>query len=221
MRKKFTLDIEALKKELDLYDNPETEKQKHILEAAEALFGDKGFDATPTAEIARKAGVTERTLFKHFKTKGDLLKRVVFSLALKTLLPVQLQRVKALAQANYPTYREFLLAIARDRLEVLSKHGPRAKIVFMELLQNERFLDQLKPLWREHVWEEIVKAMKRLQEEGSVRKDMRPETIARASVLTVMSYIFLRKFISPKEKWDDEKEISDLVKILFEGVGAK
>jgi AcrR family transcriptional regulator len=37
------------------------------------LFSDRGFDNTTVAEIARRAGLTERTFFRHFADKRDVL----------------------------------------------------------------------------------------------------------------------------------------------------
>jgi len=37
------------------------------------LFAEHGYDATVTAEIAERAGVSEMTLFRHFPTKESLL----------------------------------------------------------------------------------------------------------------------------------------------------
>ncbi|MFN7244993.1 MAG: TetR/AcrR family transcriptional regulator, partial [Dietzia cercidiphylli] len=37
------------------------------------LFAERGYDATSTAEIAERAGMSERTLFRHFPTKERLL----------------------------------------------------------------------------------------------------------------------------------------------------
>jgi AcrR family transcriptional regulator len=41
--------------------------------AAFELFLERGFDAVTTAEIARHAGVTERTYFRHFPDKREVL----------------------------------------------------------------------------------------------------------------------------------------------------
>jgi len=41
--------------------------------AALELFADQGFDATTAAEIAARAGVTERTFFRHFEDKREVL----------------------------------------------------------------------------------------------------------------------------------------------------
>jgi AcrR family transcriptional regulator len=47
--------------------------RRRLYEAAMALFRERGYDATTTAEIAAKAGVTERTFFRHFPDKREVL----------------------------------------------------------------------------------------------------------------------------------------------------
>src|SRR5689334_18724585 len=37
------------------------------------LYADRGFDATTVAEIAKRAGLTERTFFRHFADKREVL----------------------------------------------------------------------------------------------------------------------------------------------------
>ncbi|GJF33134.1 TetR family transcriptional regulator [Kitasatospora sp. NE20-6] len=44
-----------------------------ISQAATRLFLDRGFDAVTVAEVAREAGVSSVTVFKHFPRKEDLL----------------------------------------------------------------------------------------------------------------------------------------------------
>jgi AcrR family transcriptional regulator len=46
--------------------------RKRIVTAALSLFQTKGFDATTTKAIARKAGIAEGTVFNYFKTKEDI-----------------------------------------------------------------------------------------------------------------------------------------------------
>lgn len=50
------------------------EQTRAALEAAAlALFTERGYEGTTTAEIARRAGVSEMTLFRHFATKAAFL----------------------------------------------------------------------------------------------------------------------------------------------------
>src|SRR5712692_9641427 len=46
--------------------------RKRIVTAALSLFQTKGFDATTTKAIARKAGIAEGTVFNYFKSKEDI-----------------------------------------------------------------------------------------------------------------------------------------------------
>jgi AcrR family transcriptional regulator len=44
-----------------------------LQEAALTLFAERGFDQTTAAEIALRAGLTERTFFRHFADKREVL----------------------------------------------------------------------------------------------------------------------------------------------------
>src|ERR1700690_3375554 len=44
-----------------------------LQQAALELYGERGYDETTTAEIAARAGVTERTYFRHFADKREVL----------------------------------------------------------------------------------------------------------------------------------------------------
>src|SRR5271156_6465161 len=47
--------------------------RRRLRQAALELFRERGYDATTTAEIAARAGVTERTYFRHFPDKREVL----------------------------------------------------------------------------------------------------------------------------------------------------
>ena len=44
-----------------------------LKQAALALYGERGFEHTTVAEIAERAGLTERTFFRHFADKREVL----------------------------------------------------------------------------------------------------------------------------------------------------
>ena len=47
--------------------------RERLQHAALALYRDHGYDRTTTAQIAKRAGVTERTFFRHFADKREVL----------------------------------------------------------------------------------------------------------------------------------------------------
>ena len=51
----------------------EPNSRGRLQEAALALFAERGFDQTTAVEIAARAGLTERTFFRHFADKREVL----------------------------------------------------------------------------------------------------------------------------------------------------
>jgi AcrR family transcriptional regulator len=51
----------------------EPDSRDRLAQAALALYGERGFDNTTVAEIAERAGLTERTFFRHFADKREVL----------------------------------------------------------------------------------------------------------------------------------------------------
>jgi TetR/AcrR family transcriptional regulator len=76
--------MQALQSLLNLSCPVQTKRERRkearpgeLLQAALALFVEKGFAATRVEEIARRAGVSKGTLFLYFASKEDLFKAVV------------------------------------------------------------------------------------------------------------------------------------------------
>lgn len=65
-----------------------------IIEAATSLFAAKGFTGTKTREIAKRAGVSEALVFKHFPTKAHLYAAI---LAEQSPVPQLLADIQQLA----------------------------------------------------------------------------------------------------------------------------
>lgn len=53
------------------------ERKNEILDAAERLFGTKGFDHTSTNDILKEVGIARGTLYYHFKSKEDILDAMI------------------------------------------------------------------------------------------------------------------------------------------------
>lgn len=53
------------------------ERRNEILDAADELFAQKGFDGTSTKDILEKVGIARGTLYYHFKSKEDIMDALI------------------------------------------------------------------------------------------------------------------------------------------------
>jgi len=95
------------------YQNPKSEKEAQIVSAAERVFAERGFDGATTAELARHAKVTERTLFKYFPGKADLYRRVLAGLLYSAIVPGHMRDLKERMLERGPRFREWTPPFSR------------------------------------------------------------------------------------------------------------
>lgn len=106
--------------------------RKKILEAAEELFSINGYNGVPTKKIASYAGVTEMTLFNHFKNKELLYKTVVKERFL------ELDVKSAITNLTYDDLESDLKKIAMKMIDIFMKNR---NILMMRLKEKQSFLD--------------------------------------------------------------------------------
>lgn len=92
-------------------------RRGRMLEAASAVFAEKGFETTSMDDIAHAAGMTKPTLYRYFPSKEALFE-AVFVEALDGLVaaidramaehPGPVARIEAIIHAIVPTFREHL-----------------------------------------------------------------------------------------------------------------
>ena len=129
-------------------DRQQAEARCKILDAAETLFAENGFDATPTSAIAARAGVTSALIFYYFRTKRGLLQALIDE---RPFLP----RFADLVADVDADDRRTLLRVAGERLyDLAHRSGPMVRIVVREVLQR----DELRRHW-EDVLERAIGAL--------------------------------------------------------------
>lgn len=124
--------------------DPEQTRAK-ILGAADALFGERGFDVTSTRDIADRAGVNRALLHYHFGTKDDLLDAVLegYYAQLGEVLQAALTRRRGLAAQ----VEDLLDAYA----DFLAEHSTFTRIVQREVATGrhvERIVERTLPMFR-------------------------------------------------------------------------
>lgn len=202
-------------------DTTMSEKQRKILEAAIDTFSEKGYAGSSTSEIAKKAGVAEGTIFRHYKTKKDLLLSIVTPTIARFAAPFFIKTfTKEVFENEYEHYEDFLRVIAKNRLEFVRKHFPILKIFIQEIAFHDELREPFQQLFTEHVYQKFKKIIEHFQEKGEII-DLPPETIMRMSASSIIGYILPRFLLFPGKEWDDDKEIDQLVEFILYGLSGK
>jgi TetR/AcrR family transcriptional regulator len=217
MPKKRSVSMRELERETRKFQQPATEKEKAIIDAAVALMGERGVDGATTAEIARRAGVTEKTLFRYFPSKRDLVRRVLFPLILQRGLTQQWEMVETLLKAKDSNLKSWYVAATTKELSIVARNVGLTRTVSMELLQNEELRGAVAALWQQHIWNPMVDSLTALQASGVIRKEVDVEVLARAMHCLHVGYFLARYVFAPDEKWDDVLEIEQMAEILTAG----
>jgi AcrR family transcriptional regulator len=182
--------------------------EQKILAAAERLFAERGYAGTRTAEIARTAKVTERTLFKYYPDKATLLGRVLGPAILAAATP------PPASAAPFAAWFETLL---RQRLAAAQSRPHALRVVLIELLTSAVARRRFAPLWKREIWGGLVNAVARFQARGELRADLDAEALARMVLSLALGYLLSRTLVAPGLAWDDGREIARLLQVLQRG----
>src|SRR4051794_19982012 len=197
-----------------------TEKQRKILLAAIESFSEKGFASTSTSEIAKKAGVAEGTIFRHYKTKKDLLMAIVVPIMAKVVGPYIINDFDKVLNQQYDRVEDFLRATIENRRDVLKKLLPVVKIMLQEIPFQTELREQFIDLVAKNLFGRVSNIIEGYQQKGQIT-EMPPISVARLVITSVMGYLFSRYILFPDAPWDDEMETERTIQFIMHGLGKK
>lgn len=119
-------------------------RRTQILDAATAVFADKGFHRTTIRDVAAAAGVADGTIYNYFDNKTALL------LGIMNRLNDSDHRDADLARINTTDPRQFVRAYVRQRVEALNNPVGQQmiQVILSEVLVNR----ELRTLF----WEQVI-----------------------------------------------------------------
>ncbi|MCA0753880.1 TetR/AcrR family transcriptional regulator [Paenibacillus sp. N4] len=204
---------------LDGEEQKMTEKQLKIVQAASEVFAQKGFAAASTSEIATRAGVAEGTIFRHYKTKKDLLLSIVAPVMAKLVAPFVLRDFNKVLDSSYDSFDQLLRAIIENRIAFLERHMQVFKIFVQEIPFHPDLQEQFQKLILNKVMEKMNVNIVKFQQSGTL-VDWSPNTVIRLTASAVMGYVLSRTFVSGRADtaWDDEKEREATIAFIMKGL---
>jgi AcrR family transcriptional regulator len=118
-----------------------TARRRQVLEAALAVFGEKGYGAATMEDVAARVGLSKAALYEYFESKEDLFIAVVrqdLGRSAGPCCPLEGLFDAKLAAATYNEPAELLRAIARHYAEV---HRDPARSTILRLILAEAVHD--------------------------------------------------------------------------------
>ena len=151
--------------------NRSSGKYQRILDAAVAVFAERGFFVSRISDIADRADVADGTVYLYFKNKDEIL-----ASAINTAFDGFMSRARTeLEKLSSPTER--LRRLAYLHLEALGSNRNLAVVFQMELRQSTRSLSEFSHQHLVEYFKLVRQAISDGQASGEFRADM-PEKIA-------------------------------------------
>lgn len=161
---------------------PVESTRERILAAAASLFAEHGFDGSSMPAIARSSGITAGAIYKHFKSKGELLLEVVKRSFEST--PLFMQTSAAATATALPrlasVYTEPELKLVRQlSIEVHSAASRDPEVRRVLALSDEAAMQY------------ISDAIALAQREGKLNPKLNPQFVARLFCVFVMGLLHM------------------------------
>ena len=184
-----------------------------IIEAFKSIMEEKSFEAITWAEIANTAGVAEGLIYRHFKTKRNLLHEVLDELSYDYYLILNREVEGVEGALNKIRKYIFVTMQSNQQSTLLSK---------ILLIEGRTFPDFFKSEAYEKVRKNvgvIKDFIKEGIESGEIRDDIPVQRISQM-IAGIMEYMLLPKLLF-KRPIDPESLTEDVCKFIFMGIVKK
>ena len=187
-------------------------KRELITEAAIAVFAEKGYRSARVADVAKRAGVADGTIYLYFKNKEDLLLSI-FEEKMGLLIDVLRNSLDGI---ECPL--EKVRVYVQHHFEQLRTQPLLAQVFQVELRQSHKFLREYRP---GPLWEYLNvfgDAVKEAQASGLLRRDVDP-FIAKWAFFGAMDELSMQWVLSRnRDRFDLEAAAYQVVDTFFRGV---
>lgn len=194
-----------------------TDKQISIISAAIEIFAEKGFAATTTSEIAKKAGVGEGTIFHHYKTKKDLLLAIPDYLSKLSFSKAFLLEISKILENPYEKFEDFLRAIIQNRRLFASTNMTLIKVLFQEIPFHPELRTKMSREILLPAMSKLVEVIDKFKEQGQII-NIPSVAVVNLMFTSIFGYLFTRYIAIFELEWDSAKETDYLVQYIMNGI---
>jgi AcrR family transcriptional regulator len=198
-----------------------TEKQLAIIEAAQKLFAENGFDGTSVRDIAQEASVNVAMISYYFGSKEKLMEAVFEQKTVDTRI-----KVETLLQNQSLSYLERVNILIEDYVERFIAHQVFHRIMIREqLMEKETVISDFIMALKKRNLASIKKLIHEGQKSGSFKKNIDIVLMMSTMVGTVSHMVTSQRFYREMNNMTDmpepefqkhlKKKLSNHLKHLF------
>lgn len=189
---------------MKLINQPKTERGektlKAIIEAAEMVFREKGYNGTTVKDISEQAGVSVGTIYIYFVDKKSIYEHLLTSYS--HYIRSEISKRTANLKTRREVEREGLLVF----LEIVRNKKHIYNIIWESLyIDKEKFLDYYMTFAKHY-----TQGLKQAIEDGQMREDLNPEAVA-WMLMGVSNFLGLRYVM-----FDDNQDLEKIVDLAMD-----
>lgn len=188
-------------------------KSAAILRAAESIFAKKGFHTATIAEIARKAKVSEATIYEYFSTKEELL----FDIPAEKIASYH-EKNKEIIKYLHGAANKLRFLIQRH-LELYADNPEYANVVMLILKGNRNFLKTAAYKIVQQSARFYIEVLKEGIQNGEFREDIQPYLV-RAMIWGTIDHTVTRKSLLG-EPSDLMALVDAISESIFQGIRSR
>lgn len=162
-----------------------------IVKAAEHIFARKGFQAATVADIAKKARVSEATIYEYFSSKEDLL----FAIPAETIRQYQEKNREILPYIQGAANK--LRFLIHRHLALYDNNPDYATVVMLILKGNPNFLKTESYKIVQHSARNYIEVIEEGMKNNEFRSDIEPHLI-RAMIWGTIEHLVTRRSLLGK-----------------------
>jgi TetR/AcrR family transcriptional regulator, fatty acid metabolism regulator protein len=187
------------------------DKRAAILEAATAVFAERGFFGAQVADIARGAGIAAGTVYLYFRSKDEILTSIFD----RTMREAIEEGRAAIANEKDPVER--LRRIARLHLTRMGRDRSLAIVFQVELRQTTKFMERFSNTGLRDYLTLIQQTIEDGQARGVFRKTINARTAAKIffGALDEMA----TNWILSRRRYALAQQADDVIDLLVGGLG--
>jgi AcrR family transcriptional regulator len=192
------------------------ERHSQIAKIAAELFAKKGFNGVTTREIARRAGVSEAILFRHFPNKEALYTEIINQ---KIEVQTELFNLESVKNCSDETV---FSQLARWFMKQVEQDNTFVRLMLYSALEDHKLADVFLSSRTSLLFDFLLKYFTKRIDEG-VFKKMKPAVLVQSFLGMFFHFILSHElFKTPVEfRISKDEAVRDFVRIFLEGVTIK